>query len=348
MYYLLDKQLNILCPIEAYQSMIWTTRYYEAGDFELYVPATQQMLDTIRTDYFIVRDDDFTQAMIIQNITVLTDIEQGNYMTITGKSLKNILSRRIIWHQTTVNGKVETCIRRLVDDNAVNPHEPLRKISRLVLGPEIGLTETIKAQFTGDNLETAIQDICKNYKIGYDILLDLENKQFIFILYKGSDRSYNQSQNPHIIFSNDFENLLRTNYASGLENYKNAVLIAGEGEGINRRTATIGATEDLDRYEAFVDARDVSSNDGELSEGEYIYALVEKGYEFLSNNNKTESIDGEVETEHTYKVNQDYFLGDIVEVINEYGIIMTPRIVEIIESDDETGHYTIPTFKSDD
>lgn len=347
MYYLLDKDLNIVDTIETYKSVIWTTRYYDSGDFELYIPTSQKMVDTIKKDFYIVRDDDYTQAMIIKNIQITTDIEEGNYLIITGKSLKNILSQRIIWSQTTVNGTVEACIRRLVNDNAINPINPERKINRLILGSEIGFSQTMTTQFTGDNLEEVIKEICKTYKLGYDVLLDLDEKQFIFILYQGADRSYNQEINPHVIFSNEFENLLATNYIENGENYKNVALVAGEGEGINRRTITVGEASDLERYEVFVDARDVSSNNGEINDNDYFDSLIEKANEALSESIITKAIDGEVEANYTYKLNEDYFLGDIVEVINEYNIEMTPRIIEVIESEDDSGRYTIPTFATD-
>lgn len=45
-------------------------------------------------------------------------------------------------------------------------------------------------------------------------------------------------------------------------------------------------------------------------------------------------------------MNKDYFLGDIVQVINAYGIRAMPRIIEIIESEDENGASTVPTFST--
>ena len=36
-YYILDNDLNVVEGIELFQSMIWTEKFYEAGDFELYL-----------------------------------------------------------------------------------------------------------------------------------------------------------------------------------------------------------------------------------------------------------------------------------------------------------------------
>lgn len=345
-FYLLDTNLNILKVIDTFKSVIWTTRYYTSGDFELYIPATQDMIDLFKRNYYVIRDDDTTQAMIVENIQITTDVEEGNYLIITGRSLKSILGRRIIWLQTIINGRVESGIRTLVTKNAIDPDVPERKISNLILGPELGLTGKMKSQYTGDNLEETIQAICKTYKIGYDITLDLDNKKFIFILYKGADRSYNQSANPYVVFSNDYENLLHTDYKTNSENYKNVAKIAGEGEGNARKTTSVGSASGLERYEMWVDARDVSTNEGEVDELTYLSLLGEQGWAALAETTISEGMEGEVESNHTYKLNEDYFLGDVVEVVNEYGIAMTPRVTEVIESEDDTGHYTIPTFST--
>lgn len=347
-YYVYDENLDCVAIVENYASMIWTTRYYESGDFELYAPATDYILNIFKKDYYLVRDDDLTQAMIIANLQISTDAEEGNFVTITGKSLKSILNRRIIWAQTNINGNVETGIRQLITDNAINPTIAARKINRLVLGTTLGLTETMSAQYTGDNLGETISAICKTFHIGYDVLLDLDNKQFIFILYEGADRSYNQKVNPYVVFSNEFENLLTTDYTQSSNDFKNVALIAGEGEGTARKTATTGSASDLARYELYVDARDISTNDGKIALTEYNKLLIERGKEKLKDTQIVEAIEGEVEANNTYKLNEDYFLGDTVEVINEYGIEMTPRVTEVIEGINESGTYCIPTFATDE
>ena len=346
-FYLLDENLNFIKVIEVYRSFIWVNRYYTAGDFELYTPATSDLLEIIRPGYFIIRDDELTQAMIISNFEIKTDIENGDYLTVTGKSLKSILNRRIIWGQTVLNGNIETMIRKLITDNAINPTIAARAFSRLILGDTIGLTDTIETQFTGDNLGETLTAIGRTYGIGYDVLLDLPNKQFKFVLLKGVNRSYSQSVVPRVVFSNEFENLLTTDYVYNRDNYKNVALVAGEGEGTARKTATVGSAADMARYEIFVDARDISSNNGEIDPTEYNNLLLARGVQNLSDLKVTEGINGEIEANYTYKLGIDYFLGDIVEVINEFGVSMTPRITEIIECHDETGFKCIPTFELD-
>lgn len=346
LFYILNTSLEVVDVIETYKSYIWTTRYFKSGDFELYIPATHKMINMIKQDYYIIREDDPTQCMIIKKIQITTSIDEGNFLIVTGPSLKSILDRRIIWQQTVLNGYVEQCIRQLISANCIRSTIAERNISNLILGAELGITDKMSAQYTGDNLGEVIRSICNTFGLGYDIILDLDSKKFIFILYKGTDRSYNQNAVPYVVFSNEYENLLKTDYSNDTTQYKNVAKVAGEGEGTARKSFIVGNASGMNRYELFVDARDLSTNEGEIDTTTYNGLLAEKGNEALAETIILENIEGEVEANHTYKINEDYFLGDVVEVINEYGMEMTPRITEVIESEDESGHYTIPTFST--
>ena len=61
---------------------------------------------------------------------------------------------------------------------------------------------------------------------------------------------------------------------------------------------------------------------------------------------KTLEFEGSVDTLDTYVYKNDYDLGDIVKVVNEYGIEAQAQIVSIIESEDnEDGYIVEPTFE---
>lgn len=351
--YVLDTNLHIAGIIDNYTSVIWTTRYFLCGDFELYLPATAKAIELLKGKYYLCRDKDAFQSdsgtryknvMIIERIEVTTDVEEGNYLVITGRSLKSILKRRIIWQQTSLNGRVEVGIRQLISENAIEPVILERKIQRLMMDDPINAAEVHEAQFTGDNLGEVIETLCTTHGYGYDI--DIVDGKFLFYLYAGVDRSYKQDVNPHVVFSDQFENLLKTNYSYDMTDYKNVALVAGEGEGLERKTQTVGEAADLERFEKYVDARDVSANNGEYTEEEYDNMLTNRGLESINASPVVENFSGETETRLTYKLNEDFFLGDIVQVKNEYGIEASPRILEIIESDSEEGTSIIPTFST--
>jgi hypothetical protein len=60
----------------------------------------------------------------------------------------------------------------------------------------------------------------------------------------------------------------------------------------------------------------------------------------------TQSFEGDVDTVASYAYKVDYNLGDIVKVINEYGIEAEARITEIMESDDADNGFSVePKFE---
>lgn len=329
--YILNKNLETIGIIDIYTSIIWNTKYFECGDFELYLPATAENIRLLQRDNYVLRDN---TAMIIQNIEITTDAENGNYLLVSGESLESLLKRRIIWTQTTINSTVENALRTLVNSNAVSPGDMSRIIPGLILGAEKGYTDAIKTQFTGNNLYETIVDICTAYGLGWKI--SLVNKNFVFELYKGEDKSN------FIIFSPEFDNLINTKYQSNMENYANTALIAGEGEGNQRKRQAIGEASGLDRYEIYIDARDISTNSEEpISDDEYNELLMQRGIEKLSECEIITAFEGDVETRNTF---ENWNVGDIVQITNEYGISAKSRITGLIESDDTTGYRVIPTF----
>ena len=351
--YVLNKELDIIGVVDNYVSIIWTTRYYLTGNCELYLGASDSIIALLQKDFYLVRDKDiikdgvntiYKNVMVIKNIELSTDTENGNFLIITGKDLKSILGKRIIWKQTTMSGRVESCIRRAIQENVINPTDTSRKIQGCKLGTELGLTDTIEIQVTHDNLEEFVEKLCETYQYGIDV--SIVNNEFMFTLYVGEDRSYNQSVNTYVVFSPKFDNLISTTYKDVGENYKNVAIVGGEGEGTERKTAIAGVATGIDRCEMFVDANGVSSNNGEFTDEEYTTMLIAKGNEQLASSNYAESFEGSAESTMGFRLNKDYFLGDIVQVINEYGISATPRILEIIESEDDNGIRIIPTFST--
>jgi hypothetical protein len=337
--------------IDSYTSLIWTTRYYEPGDFELYIGADRNILKLIQENDYLVREQDMTDneyrnVMVIDkpNIEINTNIETGDYLIVTGKCLKSIVGRRVVINQTVMNGKLESCINRLLMENIINPVDAKRKINNFTFDNTTNFNLTLTMQATGDNLAELITQICKNYNLGWDVCI--KNNKFVFYLYKGIDRSAEQNINPVVMFSYEFDNILTSDYNEDMSNYANVAIVAGEGEGINRKKYETGDTtaSGLNRFETFVDARDMSTNEGGVSDAEYNTMLAEKGDEKLAELQKIVSFEGEIDATKQYVLNKDFYMGDIVQVVNEYGVSKATRIIEIIEADDENETSVIPTF----
>lgn len=66
-----------------------------------------------------------------------------------------------------------------------------------------------------------------------------------------------------MILSPEFDSLGQLSYSASDLEYKNYAIIAGQGEGIDRRIMTIRDSTGFDRYELFGEARDIEEKEGE-------------------------------------------------------------------------------------
>lgn len=345
----LDSDYTRLAIVDNYSSFIWTDRYSKYGDFELVTVPTDEMLDLLVHGRYLLYSES-EHAMIIETVEIVTDVESGNTLKVTGRSLESILDRRIVWGQTTITGNFQDGIQTLLNNAIISPSIADRKIDNFQFrqNDDESITSlTVDAQYTGDVLYDVIQALCEEKKLGFKIVFD-EEFNMIFSLYKGIDRSYNQTDLPFVVFSPNFENIISSNYLESIEPYKNVTLVAGEGEGSERRLLSVGEGSGLNRREMFTDARDISSkvDDRTLSPAEYNAQLKQRGEEKLAEAKKDKSFEGDMDVTRTFKVRRDFDMGDIVEVESEHGKQGSARVTELITSHDATGLNFYPTFES--
>lgn len=330
--------------VDTATSIIWANRFRQVGDFEIYISASEKWLDLLQEDRLVVRPDD-DMVGIIERVQTGTDYEDGDFIIATGRCTRSILARRIVWDQTTINGTAENGMRKLVTDAFISPTIAARKYDRLALAAAHGYTDKLQAQYTGDNILEKIEEICAAKNTGFK--MTRQNGKHVLDFYKGTDRSMTQRINPRVIFSEEYDNLRATTYTLDKTEYKTVALVAGEGEGTARRRTIVGRSVDqsgLHRREVFVDARDVSSDEGAVSETEYIAQLADRGETALCEAPIIQSMEGTIEPTQMYTYKVDYFLGDIVTVVNKYGIQVNTQVLEVVETWDEEGYTCTPTF----
>ena len=342
---ILDKNLEPVGIIDSYESFIWTERYNKCGDFELYSAVTPDILELMKRDYYVVINGS-DRAMVIEKILIEYDSEEGDHVTVSGRSLGSILDRRIIWGHKTLKGKIDFVMFDLLNDCLIEPSDGRRRIREFAYQSTADTDETIwtteiDMQCTGDNLYDVVTKLCAEHNIGFKVMLTDDNR-FRFKLYTGVDRSYQQIENPYVVFSPSMDNLVSGKYLESSVAYKNAALVGGQGQGSERTYATAYSREEtyLDRREMFVNATDIT-NEGET----YIAQLQQRGKEKLTETSDISAFEGSVDAT-MYKYRVDYNLGDIVQLSDDYGHDERVRVVEVVISDGEGGYLVYPTFES--
>ena len=345
--YVLEGLEGAVDLISSYESLIWTVQYFSKNDFQLIIAASPEVIEALQVGRLLCRAEDVTEhgfknVMIIESLQLDFDSERGWILTVKGAGLKSIVGRRVVWYQTTMSGTVEDAIRQVITENIISPSDTERAIDDFTLGAAQGFEETADIQLFGENIAEWLEATCQTYGYGWDVIID--NGKYVFQLYKGTDRSFDQNEVAPVVFSPEYDNLLSSQYILDETEYRNAALIGGEGEGTSKRRANIGTAEGLARYEAYIDGSGVSSNGEIITVEQYMALLRNYGQEQLSQYAFTEKFSGNIDASGMYVINRDYFLGDVVQVDNDNGIAATTRIIEIIYAIDENGSSVVPTF----
>ncbi|WP_325166615.1 siphovirus ReqiPepy6 Gp37-like family protein [Viridibacillus soli] len=146
-----------------------------------------------------------------------------------------------------------------MNNNAVNPVDRKRKFPNLVISPDLKRGDTISRSARFDVLAEELTTISQLSGLGWNIIIDIKNKQFVFDVQVGVNRVATQRVNPPVIFSPEYNSLKSMGYTESYLDFKNMAYVAGQGEGIECRVITLNedTTEGYNRYELFVDARDV-------------------------------------------------------------------------------------------
>lgn len=345
----LNEKLEAVWNLDAFDSLIWTDRFDECGDFELYTGFTPDILENVQQGYFLQLAGS-RHLMMVEGRQIASKVDTGNKIIITGRSIDAIIDFRIVWNQTELSGNFQDELQRLFNENAINPSDPDRKLPYLTFkhSNDSRITAlTIEKQFTGDSLYTVVKDACQSMGIGYQILLT-ENNTFEFELLCGTDRSYDQTDNAPVVFSPSFENLVNSDYVEKLQQSANVAHIGGEGDGPDRVWVTRGSYSGLNRREMYVDAKDLTStvNQVKLTPTQYNAALQQRGAEKLAEKTEYVNFSGEADTTTGFVYGVDFYMGDIVQIINEYGIMGASQMTELVFFQNDTKNSVTPTFKA--
>ena len=350
--------LEAIC--DSFSSLLWDIEYYQCGRFEVYIAANSQNIGIFQTGRIVGRNDDKEHFGIIESVKIETNAESGDYLTVSGRFLMCLLERRIIYptFSFTSQKSYSDIVNSVVSQNAISDDN--RRIPGLSLGSVSGecWSRTTKLQVRYDNLMKWVYTICEKICGTANIRLKKisgEQYEMVLDLFEGTDRSIVQDKNPHIIFSDGYTNLLSFTYSSDISAQRNFAYILGKGEGTERKRTTYFDGDEpsfLERYEVYVDAKDMADEQQEngetkpISEDEYIELLKERGKENIIL--PMTASESQIAVQSTqFRYNTDYFVGDFVTVEHRrFGLRQDKiQIIGMIESFDRNGQNLTPTFK---
>lgn len=178
-------------------------------------------------------------------------------------------------------------------------------------------------------------------------------------LYNGVDRSRNQQTRNRIIFHQMSDHVVDPKYLRSIETHATMAFVVSSVGIIyvyrNRpRDKVLGG---WDRRVVWVDGGEPETEDTDVDDdltkaqirnrnaairAEFKEDLPEAGEIALENNDRTNLFEGQISENVAYKYNRDYFLGDQVTLMGEYGPPETMFVAEYTRTEDKEGDRGFP------
>ncbi len=358
-------ELKLLGVADEFSSLIWHRRFFKAGYFKLSAPALKNNISLLRKHNLIEKPES-DEIGFITSVKITYDSEKGGTVDVSGCFLSGLLSRRIITDAGESDGLLE-----IIDKQCGSAcSEPIRQIPSLMIDKTVPVnyfyTEGIKFY----NLAEFCTAVCMQELCGICIkLVHGSNENYLLLTVRyGVDRSVEQTENPQVVFSEEFDNLLSAEYSYSEDNSINTVygystvspgvddkpappeyLTGAENSGFNRLEASVSVKAVIETYTAmkFI---------GYGAEGNPMYETEQRKRVKVADTLKllklecekgkreiAENVSGDVKLELGYK--KDYELGDIVTIYQEnWNVTLNRRIYEVTEYYDSNGRIVQPVF----
>lgn len=334
--FILNKDINVIGIADKYDSMLWTIKHYEPGNFKVVFAFTDYLNSRLQLGNMIYKADEDEPGIITRKYLKL-DKKGEQTIVVQGYTASRYLHQRIVWNKTILSGTPEMAMRRLVYEQLIEPQDPARRIPGIALGALMGYEGNLQKQVTYDNLQESLTAIGRTSGLGYKLRLDIAQRRFYFDVVQGVDRTAGSSH--PCIFSKEFQNVYTQDYSEDISNYENICLIGGAGEDVERILSIVGEATGVERYEMFYNASGLLDTD--IAVDEYIAQLSQKGTEKLSSYERAESFE--------IKINQNkampYNLGDYVTCTdNEWKITLDAQVTAIEKGYSNAGESVVITL----
>ena len=330
-----NNQFQLLGVSENQTSVIWNRKYNECGNFEIHTPINEWNTMMYQIDVLVWIKGE-KEIGIIEDVKFIQNAKNAEIVA-KGRFFESWWEKRIIKNRPkTFNGKVEELMYNIISD--INITEPLG-VQKIKKCPLKGFEETLNMEITWKPALAVLSKMAKSANLGFRVYPDFSSnnpsqRYLYFEVYKGVDHTREQFENPHVEFSEEFNNLTDCTVTGNNQLERNLCYVLGEGEGYSRVSVMLydGDTEPtyLNRREMIVDARDLQK--GDLTDDEYRALLTQRGREKLAESKMNFSIESKINALGNFVYKRDFDLGDIVTVKkNSWGLTTNARITEVME-----------------
>lgn len=356
-FYTLDSLLRRIEIFEDFESLIWTERYKQYGDFKITMYSSFRARTLLKPDTLLAIPDS-KRVMRIETVDDSLDDQNRRILTISGRSIETMMYDRVAkeslsdlttspsWSivdmtPTNIARKIfhDVCV-----DGVLSIHDKIPYIFEGSFAEASNIPEPadlISVEVQPTTVYDAIVQLSDIWDFGFRILREGDASKLWFDVYMGSDRTTGQTALPAVVFAPQLDNLQKTRELTTIEGAKNVAYVYSPA-GFEMVHAE-GVDTDVDGFERkvlMVDANDITTE----SVPDVSAALIQRGKEELSKARTFQAFDGEISQFSKYKPGRDYNVGDLVDMRNSDGATNIMRVTEIIYASDREGDRSYPSL----
>ncbi|MCI1952059.1 MAG: hypothetical protein LKJ50_03970 [Clostridiales bacterium] len=334
-------------------------KYNDVGEMDLHCAISPHNLNLLKQENILHKRGDET-AYIIKSVEKI-DMDDQFELSVIAYDLSILLKDRYnLETRNFDNVELDTVVRALVGrsltqnnltfrDSSAASYMAARNVPHFVLGPTLSSTPKVSLQDTYGEILSLVTKLCQDNDIGFKTVFDRKTWTYSFQLYRGLDRTINQTINQRCIFSKQYDTILGESYLENNADYKNVAFVMGEGEDDARIGVFVrlSGTESETPRELVVDARDLQKTEGE-SDNSYKARLKQRGLEKLTENKNICTATERIQPDGKKQYKKDWDLGDLVTCMNKkWGYHLNTRIPTVEEVYDSNGATYTPTLGND-
>lgn len=357
----MQRNFDLLGEIDDYESLQLIRSWHGIGHIELRINRYKQHADKLNRGCIIFPHDYLNKGYVIRHKEIELD-EQGKISEnwiIRAMSLKDWIAQRITYPPSHTaydnkNGNARSVMHHYVNNNIINPADVNRQMQDIVLSDNLNRGPNVSWQSRFKNLAEELEKISIQSGLGWNIDIDYVAEKYVFKVLEGRDLTTGQSNLPPVIFSPEFDSLGQLTYVESQLDYKNYAVVGGQGEGVDRRIVmSENDVSGFERYELFVDARDVEEETDDdppqpIPVPQIEERLQNRGNQKLAEHEQEIYMEGQALTKSPFEYEKDYDLGDMVTLQNkDWNVTMDARITEVTEIYEPSGQKIELTFGND-
>jgi len=341
--------LKIISLVEP-QECWFEINYNDVGEAEIYAVASNvNMQSLIRGNY--VKLPNKLYVWVITSINY-TYVEGVPMISAKCKEAKWLLYKRVIHDPLELPNKVALAVEQLVTNNLGTGSETARKIMGFNVAASGITTALTDTQAARANLLDFVTNLLKTYNLGFTVIY--QNESLTFKVIQGQDLSQ------EIRFSQSLDNLLESSYLLDDSNLGTNALVVSTVDNVDYTQVYDKGATGVDRSEILIKSNLSTeytpngatepvkldlTNPTDLAL--YKSWLTQEGRTSLNDYVEKKTINSTLDlTNSLYEFENDYNVGDIVGIIDDYfKYDAKARIIKITINQNANGYGEEAEFK---